>query len=366
MLHVSQPTEAGVAVCVRQLVADQVRRGYTVDVACPPEGRLGGWVQDEGARHYPWPAGRSPGPGTAVETARLSRLAGATRPDIVHLHSSKAGLAGRLALRGRTPTVFAPHAWSFFVGGAVGWAAVRWERLGARWCDVILCVSAAEKRVGEQAGIRARFAVIPNAVDLGSAAEGTDDDRRAARARLGIGSGPIAVCVGRLSRQKGQDVLLRAWPKVTAKVPDARLVLVGDGPERESLGSLHVDGVDLVGFRDDVPEWLAAANVVVLPSRWEGMSEVMLEAMAHGRSVVATEVPGAREVLGESAGEVVAVEDEGTLAVSIAERLRDPGLAAAEGAAGRAIIAERHDAGRVIGQTASLYESLLEARAAST
>ena len=127
-------------------------------------------------------------------------------------------------------------------------------------------------------------------------------------------------------------------------MPDARLVLVGDGPERESLGSLHVEGVELVGFRDDVPEWLAAANVVVLPSRWEGMSEVMLEAMAHGRSVVATEVPGAREVLGESAGEVVAVEDEGTLAVSIAERLRDPGLAAAEGAAGRAIIAERHDA----------------------
>ncbi len=141
----SQPTEAGVALVVRQLAADQVRRGHDVVVACPAAGPLAGEVTDEGARHEDWAAGRSPGLGVVGETARLRRIVQAVAPDLVHLQSSKAGLAGRLALRGRLPTVFEPHAWSFFVGGVVGAAALRWERLADRWADVIVCVCEGER-----------------------------------------------------------------------------------------------------------------------------------------------------------------------------------------------------------------------------
>jgi glycosyltransferase involved in cell wall biosynthesis len=359
ILHVTQPTEAGVAVVVRQLAADQVERGHDVVVACPPRGPLAGEVDQVGARHAPWSAHRAPGPASAGEARRLGRVVRAAGPDLVHLHSSKAGLAGRLALRGRIPTVFQPHAWSFFVGGMTGVAALRWERFAARWTHAFVCVSDAEREAGERAGIHGRLAVIPNAVDVDAFTHAGEDDRRAAKSGLGLPDAPLVVCVGRLSRQKGQDVLLRAWPTIRTRVPDARLVLVGDGPDDQRLRSLATAGVEFVGRRDDVPEWLAASDVVTLPSRWEGMSLSMLEAMALGRSVVATDVPGAREALSGGAGEVVPVDDERALADALVERLRDPSRVAAEGDAGRHAAVERYDLRRVGEQILALYREVL-------
>ena len=363
VLHVSQPTEAGVALIVHQLAADQVGRGYEVHVACPADGPLAGDVREAGAAHHEWRAGRAPGISTAGETTRLQRVVRAVEPDLVHLHSSKAGLAGRFALRGRLATVFEPNGWSFLVGGAVGAAALRWERRAARWCDVIVCVSEGERKVGERAGLGGPFVVIPNAVDLETFAQASKDERRAARLELGLASGPLVVCVGRLSRQKGQGVLLEAWPSVTARVPDARLVLVGDGPDAEALSARRVAGVELAGHRDDVPSWLAAADVVTLPSRWEGLSLVMLQAMARGRSVVSTDVAGARETLAGDAGGIVPVENAAALADAIVERLLDPARAETEGDAGRRIAAEKHDVRERAERMSALYAEVLERRA---
>ncbi|HEU0304885.1 MAG TPA: glycosyltransferase [Gaiellaceae bacterium] len=359
VLHVSQPTEAGVALVVRQLAADQVRRGYDVRVACPQAGPLAGEVGEAGAEHHDWPARRAPGLSVAGETIRLRRIIEAVDPDVVHLHSSKAGLAGRLVLRGRLPTVFEPNGWSFLVGGPVGAAALRWERLADRWCDAIISVSEGEREVGERSGVAGRFVLIPNALDLEVFTPVSEGDRRAARLQLGLPDEPLAVCVGRLSRQKGQDVLLRAWPRVAAEVPQAGLVLVGDGPDAEALAAQGVAGVRLAGHREDVPAWLAAADVVALPSRWEGLSLVMLQAMARGRSVVSADVAGARDSLSEGAGAIVPIEDDVALANALVERLRDPALAAAEGEAGRRVVVERHDVRRMGEAVAALYTEVL-------
>ncbi|MYW34882.1 glycosyltransferase, partial [Streptomyces sp. SID2119] len=151
------------------------------------------------------------------------------RPHVVHAHSAKAGLAGRIAVRGRVPTVFQPHAWSFeAVDGRTAELALGWERFGARWADHILCVSESERRTGQQAGITARWSVIHNGIDLDRFRPGGQADRTAARASLPLLDGvdpqaPLVVCVGRLTRQKGQDVLLDAWRRL--RVPGARLVL---------------------------------------------------------------------------------------------------------------------------------------------
>ena len=162
-------------------------------------------------------------------------IVGEVDPDLVHLHSAKAGLAGRLLLRGRRPTVFQPHAWSFeATGGAVGRGALMWERAGARWADVIVCVSEGERRRGQEAGVKARYEVVPNGVDLARWAPAAGDDRATARAALALdASAPVAVAVGRLAPQKGQDVLLPAWERVLERVPSGCLVLVGDGPDRD-------------------------------------------------------------------------------------------------------------------------------------
>jgi len=362
VLHVSQPTEAGVAHCVLGFIADQLERGWDVSLAAPRWGKLATEAEHLGVPCHRWKASRTPGPATVPETLSLARIIRRVKPDLVHLHSSKAGLAGRLGLRGGLTTVFQPHAWSFdATDGFVGAAARAWERFAARWVDVIVCVSEAEASRGRAAGVRARYRVVPNGVSLREWSAGGSQERAEARRRLNLQQHrPLAVCVGRLSRQKGQDLLLAAWPRVRERVPEAALVLVGTGPEEDRIRALAGDGVELVGAREDVVDWYTAADVVVLPSRWEGMSLVPLEAMACGRSVVATDVSGAREAIGDEAGEVVAPADPDALAEAVAERLGDPSRADAEGRAGRARVEASFDMRRTTAALAALYAQLRE------
>ena len=346
VLHVCESTVGGVGAVLVDLVSAQAARGWSVTVAAPADDRL----VAAGATVHPWDPGPRPGPGLPAALRAVRSAVREADPDVVHLHSSMAGLCGRLVVRRRRPTVLQPHSWSFWArAGAAGRAALAWERAGARWTDVVLCVSEDERRAGEAAGVRARYAVVPNGVDLARFPAASDDDRRAARAALGLGDGPLAVCVGRLHRQKGQHLLLDAWPAVRAAVPGARVALVGEGPDRPELEARAVDGVLLAGATSGVQTWLAAADVVVQPSVWEGMALSVLEAMASARSVVATDVSGMREVLGEGAGALVPRE-AGPLAGAVAARLHDPLLAAQEGRRGRALAEERHDlAGAVDG-----------------
>jgi glycosyltransferase involved in cell wall biosynthesis len=256
--------------------------------------------------------------------------------------------------------VFQPHAWSFAaVDGPARLATVAWERVAARWADVVLCVSDAERRTGEAAGVAGRYRVVPNGVDLTRFAPGDAAARDAARRRLGLDAGPLAVCVGRLSRQKGQDLLVAAWPAVRSAVPEARLALVGAG----SLDSEPPAGVVLAGEQPDVRPWLHAADVVVAPSRWEGLALGVLEAMASARSVVAADVDGMREALGDGeAGALVAAGDLSALRDAVVVRLLDGALADDEGRAGRGRVERSFDVRRSLEQVTALGLEVVRAR----
>lgn len=335
ILHVSQPVEAGVAAVTLSLVEDQLNRGWSPQLACPPDGWLADRARQAGVAVHPWQATRAAGPNSVAETRNLHRLIRTVRPDVLHLHSSKAGLAGRLATRGRLTTVFQPHMWSFLAAqGPLGTASLWWERWAARWTHQLICVSDDELATGRDAGVHARATVVPNGVDTEHFVPG---DRQAARNRLDLGDGPIALCVGRMAQQKGQDLLLTAWSSVLSRLPNARLVLVGDGPMAPQWREAHPVGRhSSVIWRDACApaDYYTAADVVVLPSRAEGMALVPLEAMASGRSVVAFDVGGARQSIGD-AGSIVRVADLESLAHAVADRLSKPELAEAEGGCGR-------------------------------
>ncbi|WP_079160832.1 glycosyltransferase family 4 protein [Streptomyces pactum] len=363
VLHITQPVDGGVARVVTDLVREQRTHGLDVAVACP-DSALTTRLRALGAQVRHWQATRSPGPSLVREVRQLARLIDQVRPDVVHAHSAKAGLAGRLAVRGRIPTVFQPHAWSFEAAGE-GTAALAlvWERWAARWATRVVCVSKAERETGVHAGISGRWTVVPNGIDpehYHPAAAGTV---RAGLAPLaGVDPAvPLAVCVGRLCRQKGQDVLLRAWDAVVRRVPGARLVLVGDGPDLDRLRRVAPGSVLFTGAVTEPSPWYQAADLVVLPSRWEGMALAPLEAMACGRPVVVTDVDGARESLPPSlTGRcLVRPEDPAELAEAVAGLLLDPPLREFLGDRGRRHVLSLHDVRHTAEQIADVYRDLL-------
>ncbi|WP_020132933.1 glycosyltransferase [Streptomyces sp. 303MFCol5.2] len=361
VLHLTQPVDGGVARVVTDLTRAQLADGLHVTVACPA-GRLAGDLRSLGADVRHWAASRSPGPSLPGEVRRLVRLLAEVRPDLVHAHSAKAGLAGRLAVRGRIPTVFQPHAWSFeAVGGTTAALALKWERFGARWTDRLVCVSEAERTTGLRARIGGRVSVIPNGIDPERFHPASVDTVRASLLpELGPGA-PLVVCVGRLCRQKGQDVLLTAWTDIARKVPGARLVLVGDGPDEERLRSRAPESVLFAGAVADAVPWYQAADLVVLPSRWEGMALAPLEALACGRPVVVTDVDGARESLPAALAPrcLVPAEDPAALAGAVAGLLLDPLLRESLGQQGRRHVLTTHDVRRTAGAVAGVYRELL-------
>jgi glycosyltransferase involved in cell wall biosynthesis len=364
VLHVSVPTSGGVATVATSYVRDQVERGWNVTVACPSRGDLGYAAREAGATVRWWRSGANEStlPGAVV---RLRRIVDETGPDVVHLHGGRAGLVGRLVVRNRVPTVFQPHAWSFLSArGGIQGASLRWERYAARWTTELVCVSTTERQLGESLAIHAPTTVIPNGIDLAEYRPAGPRDRIHARKLLGLDDLPTVVCVGALTAQKGQQDLLADWPAVRSLVPEAQLVLVGDGPDRRALERLaeEMPGVRFAGARTDVPLWLAAADVVAVPSRWEGMALVPLEAMACARSVVATDVNGVVDSVPPDAGAVVPLDDMDSLAAALAHRLVDPELADEEGWHGRSHVETHHDVTTSARELARVYLRLVGAR----
>ena len=364
ILHVSQPGSEGVGRYVARVAELQASLGVRVDLACPVETQLASAAERSGLTVHPWSAGRNPDHGLRRELTRLRAIIDRVDPDVVHLHSSKAGLVGRLALRRRRPTVFQPHSWSFeALGPSLAPMAIGWERLAATWADVIVGVSDDEAAAAVRHRIRRAGAIVtvPNPVETERfhprrpyPAE-TEHVRRS----LGLTEEPVVVCVGRLCHQKGQDRLIEIWPGVLERVPEAQLLLVGDGPGRASLEAMAGEQIHFLGDRADVAAILRASQVAVLASRWEGMSLAVLEALASSRPVIATDVAGSRETVGRGAGAVVDQEEYRAMVGEIVARLVDPALARREGEVGRRIVSERHRYATAVEALSSAYRLAL-------
>ncbi|HEX3731910.1 MAG TPA: glycosyltransferase [Mycobacteriales bacterium] len=351
VLHITHGRTTGLAHCVADWVHEQIAVGMQVTVACPP-GRLADLVGEAGAEVVVWRAARAPGIGMLREVRDLRRIVTKVSPDLIHLHCAKAGLLGRLVIRKHIPTLFSPHAWSFLAVTGVMRRLVReWERFATRWTTTVVCVSQGEAATGRKSGIRCQFEVLSNQVNLPELNTLTTRDRGGVRAELGVAPGtPIAVLAARLCRQKGQDIAVAAWPKVREVVASAELVMLGDGPDREMLAERAVDpaasGVRMLGLVDRATtlRWMYAGDVVVCPSRWEGMSLVPLEAAALGRPVVISDVDGARESVPVQAGSLIPVGDSDAFAVAVTRLLSDPGWAMEMGEAARSAAADRQAA----------------------
>ena len=345
------------------LMRGAAARGHEVVGVCA-EGRLLDAVRAEGLRVQALPLARSLSPAAQWRAFRaLVRLIRAERPDLVHGHMPISGFLARLAARvaGVPRVAYTCHGFLFNQPGP-WWRrglAFGIEFLGGRLTDVFLTVSDEEARDARRLWIHRRATSVRNGR---SPAQFSPDAAARVRVRAELGSPPDAVAiviVSRLVRHKGYPELLAAM----RDVPGAELWVVGErlesdhGEDMEALFAGAGLGARMrrLGYRADVDAVLAAADVFVLPSHFEGLPMSVIEAMLTGLPVVATDIRGPREMVVQ--GQTGLLAPAGAvppLAAALRTLVDDAGLRARMGAAGRARAVALYDEAAVVGRTLDL------------
>jgi len=305
---------------------------------------------------------------------QIYRFLRANRFTIVHTHSSKAGILGRLAARfaGVPIIVHTVHGWSFHdhMSPLARMTYVALERLAASFTDSLIVVTSRNIEKGLRAGIGRpeQFRLIRSAIPL-EEFDPARVDRRAVREALGLPvDAPILGNVGRFSPQKNPLDWVRVAGRVARAMPESRFLLVGDGPLRSQVeAGLIEEGIAertvLTGLRRDVPQMLAVMDVFLLTSLWEGLPRVIPQALAMGVPVVANRVDGTAEAIihGET-GYLCAPGDLQGLAARCLELLQDPPRRHAMGQRRRQWAIREFDLRQMVAQIACLYEELLAGR----
>jgi len=297
-----------------------------------------------------------------VALARLIRLVRRLRPDIIHAHSSKAGLLARLAAcaAGGVPAVYTPHAFAFLSDSPWLGLYLACERWASRWTGRLIAVSR-EEYVRACDGARGlglpadRVRLIPNGIEAGVLPPIPERPH------------PLIGFVGRICRQKGPDLFLDVARRIRDARPDVRFLMVGDGPwpgwVSRRLKRTGLDACTLLRTARDeieVAGHLTDLDALVMPSRWEGLPYTLLEAMAAGVPVVAAEAGGIADVIAtEESGMLAPVGDVAGLAARALALVNDRQLAGRIRAGARARM-EGYTLRQMVARVAAVYEELAE------
>jgi glycosyltransferase involved in cell wall biosynthesis len=327
-------------------------------------------LEREGVGVERLPMVRSISPGLDLAHGRrLASLLRTLQPDIVHTHSSKAGVLGRLAsvATGIGSRVHTPHTFAFLfeaMFGALKRRLFREIEAGlAGHTQALVAVSHSEARTFIESGVvsRERVRIVENGIDAGPWAVAEPIDRAALGLREGA---PLALVVGLLNKAKGQDLAIEMLTR--PGLEHLQLAIAGPGEDQVALEqqarALGVaERVRLLGYRDDVPALMRAADFLLLSSRWEGMPYVVLEALAASRPVVATPVDGALDILADGRSGVMAESiDVDALAAATRELLAfGPDERLAMGERGAERVRAEYTVERMVKRLVDVYGAIL-------
>jgi len=355
----------GGSVVVMSITRGLMARGDQVWVACS-DGENARRFEEAGAKVVRLPLWFRPiSPLDAVPFLYLAGLCLKERFDLVTTHTSKGGFLGRLAARLAGVPHIVHHAHGFAFNKVLSPLThkffVKLERLAARAGDYIISVNDQQRTMAVQLGVvePARTCTVHNGIDLRPY---KTVDRLGARRQLGFQDSELLIgAIGRLAPQKGFVHLIRAMPQVLAAVPNARLVLAGDGPLERELKDEAVEcgvaeRVQFLGFRRDILELLTAFDIFALPSLWEGLSISLIEALAAGKPIVATDIDGNREVIDNlETGLLVPPADAGAFAAALLRLLTDRSLAERLAVNARLSAESRFSMERMVEQNLAVY-----------
>lgn len=303
-----------------------------------------------------------------VDIARLLRR---ERYAVLHTHSSKAGLLGRIAARlaGTPVVIHTVHGFAFndLTFGPLTRRCYLWlERVGARLSDHLVLVSTLNRQEALEQGIGSAesMSVIYSGIDLTRFQ--SPPSAAAVRRRLAIPDHHQVVgTVGRLASCNAPLLFVDAAHRLLADRPDVTVLIVGDSKWRPQVAAAIGDEprIRLLGNRDDIPDILAALDVFVSSNMWAGLGRAVTEAMAAGLPVVAFPVNGVPELVQHGVtGRHAAVGDPADLARQTAALLRDPAQATALGAAARRLVSAHWSADAMVAALDTLYRAQLSAR----
>lgn len=373
ILQVTEASSAGVGRHVMDLTLGLAEAGHEVDLVYAPE-RLDDRFRQkleqlDPARVSVVPMARAPHPRDLGAVRALRRILRERGPfDVFHAQSTKAGLLARgLGRRLAKAWLFTPHCpFSMQPGlSALARPAIRMlDRTIVSRADRVIAVSQDEADHLRRLAPRAQVAVVVNGLELRDRPV-SPEDRSRTRRELGIpvDDGPVVGFVGRLSTQKDPMMLLRAMAKVLADVPGAHLAMAGWGPLESELRAaereLGLAGrIHWLGYVNG-ESVLPAFDLFALPSRYEGMPYVLLEALAAGLPIVATEVGGARHAVQDGVnGFVRPVGDTAAFAQALSELLGDAGMRA-RFATASAASADGFSVDRMVQRTTNVYGEVL-------
>jgi glycosyltransferase involved in cell wall biosynthesis len=296
------------------------------------------------------------------------------KPDIVHTHLPASAYFGVIAgkLAGVSRLVYTFHSSTFFPlrpGRSFRtWLQVKLTRFLCRKVQVIVAVSRAiyEKLLTVVPELINSILVIPNGID--EARFQLVDAGLNLKHELGMApEDPLITTVGTLSPVKNQAMLLKAFARLVSIYPKLRLIIVGEGPLRQELVELQQklalkNNSFFLGLRKEIPEILAETDIFVSTSLYEGLPLSILEAMAAGKPVVATAVPGNLEVLEEGAGLLISLENQAELVKTLKMLIEDPAQRVVLGKRARERVAQHYSLEGNVLRWQALYEDLMRGR----
>ena len=299
--------------------------------------------------------------------SRIARFARAGRFDLLHAHTARAHAIGLLARILGAPGKLVVHRRLDF---PVSTNMISRLKYHSRRVDLYIAVAGVIREILIAAGVPpGKVTVVHSSIDVSRF-----EEARARRIEIGtevrreIGlpaRGPVIGNVAALAGHKAQKDLIAAMPSILREIPEAHLVIVGDGEERSSLEAQAraaglIDRIHFMGFRGDVPRLLAAFDLFAMSSRLEGFCNSVLEAFAVEIPVVATRAGGLPEMVRDGdTGLLAPVGDPAALAAGIMRILRDPALGKRLAASGRRLVESEYTVERMVERTRQAYAGLL-------
>ncbi|MDH7480457.1 MAG: glycosyltransferase family 4 protein [Armatimonadota bacterium] len=358
--YLVRPTEGGIKVHLLTLLSGLDRSKFEPIVICPPRISLFAEVQEKGIPAIPLDIiGEISISKDFFAIIKLRRILRDLRPDILHMHSFKAGLIGRLAalsIARRPKLILTEHAFIFderttnlkraLIGG-MGW-------FFSRFTNKIITVSNALRNelISQQKIEPSKIVTIYNGVTF-------------APVERKIKNGMLVGTVSRLAPQKGVDYFIHAAALIAKQFPEARFCIVGDGPQRQSLEllaeSLRIrDKIEFLGFRRDALDIVRTFDVFVLASTRESFGLTLVEALSQEIPVVASRTGGIVEIVdNEISGLLAEPGNPHEIANQVCRLLADPNLARQLAETGSRLVRERFSSEVMIKETQKLYMEIL-------